>query len=292
MTDTTKKGSLYLVATPIGNMEDITLRALRILKESDLIACEDTRRTQKLLSHYGISRPLISYYEHNEAKRIPELIKALEAGKNLAVVSDAGSPGISDPGYRLVRQAVAQGLPVTAVPGPSALILSLSLSGLPTDRFSFYGFLPRTRAGRKKLLTDVSQVPHTLLFFESPHRILKSLEQILEILGNRQAAFCRELTKLFEQVERGPVAELIEKLKDGPQKGEFCIVIAGEKTKEDQDRENRDKRVQAEALLKEFKAMPLKEAAREVALQLGISRREAYQLALQQGPGKKTPKKK
>ncbi len=287
MTKTTQPGTLHLVATPIGNMEDITIRALRILKESDLIAAEDTRRTQKLLSHYGISRPLISYYEHNEEKRIPTLLKALLAGRNVAVVSDAGSPGINDPGYRLVRQAVAQGLPVTGIPGPSSLVLSLSLSGLPSDRFTFYGFLPRTRAGRKKLLTDISQVPHTLLFFESPHRIIKSLEQILEVLGNREAAFCRELTKRFEQIERGKVAELIEKLKARPPKGEFCLVVEGKQIKEDQETEKQDKLQKAMALLKDIKDKPLKEAAREIAQKQGLSRREVYQLALQERSEKK-----
>ena len=227
MADGTKPGTLHLVATPIGNLEDLSFRALRTLKECDLIAAEDTRRTRKLLTHYGISRPLVSYYEHNETKRIPAILDALREGKDVALVSDAGSPGISDPGFRLVREAADQGMPVTALPGPSAVILALSVSGLPADRFSFYGFLPRSGSERKRLLEEAAQVPRTLVFFESPHRIVKTLEDMLDLLGDRRAAVCRELTKRFEQVERDVLSELIAKRKARTPKGEFCIVIEG-----------------------------------------------------------------
>ena len=274
-------GTLHLVATPIGNLEDLSFRALRTLRECELIAAEDTRRTRKLLSHYGLSRPLVSYYEHNEEKRIPALLDALREGKDVALVSDAGSPGISDPGFRLVREAVDQGMAVTALPGPSAVILALSVSGLPTDRFSFYGFVPRSGSERKRLLEEAAQVPHTLVFFESPHRVVRSLEDIRAVFGDRRAAVCRELTKRFEQVERGTLSALIAEAKGRARKGEFCIVLEGRGRKKIRA-EDRQARVQ-KALedLKEHTGEPLREAARQVALEHGLSRREVYQLGLQ-----------
>jgi len=277
----TKPGTLHLVATPIGNLEDLTFRALRTLEACELIAAEDTRRTRKLLTHYGISRPLISYYEHNEMKRIPAILDALREGKDVALVSDAGSPGISDPGFRLVREAVDQGMPVTALPGPSAVILALSVSGLPTDRFSFYGFLPRSGSERKRLLEEAAQVHHSLVFFESPHRVVKTLENMLDLLGDRRAAVCRELTKRFEQVERGVLSELIAKGKARTPKGEFCIVIEGRGRKQSQgvDREERLRRAAHD--LKSTTDLPLREAARQVALKHGLPRREVYQLGLE-----------
>ncbi|MEW6440302.1 MAG: 16S rRNA (cytidine(1402)-2'-O)-methyltransferase [bacterium] len=222
-----RRGMLYLVATPIGNLEDITLRALRILKEADLIAAEDTRRTRKLLSHYGISRPLVSCFEQNEEQRIPSIVQSLKEGKNVALVSDAGSPGVSDPGYRLVRALVAEGIPFTAVPGPSALIAALSLAGLPAHRFSFYGFLPRRGAERRRLLEEAASQPHALVFFESPHRIRQSVADLLRALGSRDAALCRELTKRFEEVCRGTLAEILQSVEAQVPKGELCLVVAG-----------------------------------------------------------------
>ncbi len=282
MADGTKPGTLHLVATPIGNLEDLSFRALRTLEECELIAAEDTRRTRKLLTHYGISRPLVSYYEHNEEKRIPAILDALREGKDVALVSDAGSPSISDPGFRLVREAVDQGMSVTALPGPSAVILALSVSGLPTDRFSFYGFLPRSGSERKRLLEEAAQVPHTLIFFESPHRILRSLEDMLDLLGDRRAAVCRELTKRFEQVERGVLSELIARGKGRTPKGEYCIVMEGRGRKRIQaaDREERLKRAAHD--LKRPTDLPPREVARQVALKHGLTRREVYQLGLQQ----------
>ena len=281
MPDRKKSGTLHLVATPIGNLEDITFRALRTLTECELIAAEDTRRTRKLLSRYGISRPLVSYYEHNEERRILALLDALREGKDVALVSDAGSPGISDPGFRLVREAVEQGIPVTALPGPSAVTLALSVSGLPTDRFSFYGFLPRSGSERKKLLEETVQVPHTLVFFESPHRLVKSLEEMRGSFGDRRAAICRELTKRFEQVERGTLAELIAKAGGRITKGEFCIVVEGKGRKGLQPAEREGRLQKALEELKRRTDQPLREAARQVALEYGLSKREVYQLGLQ-----------
>lgn len=282
MADGTKPGTLHLVATPIGNLEDLSFRALRTLESCQLIAAEDTRRTRKLLTHYGVSRPLVSYYEHNETKRIPAILDALREGKDVALVSDAGSPGISDPGFRLVREAADQGLPVTALPGPSAVILALSVSGLPTDRFSFYGFLPRSGAERKRLLEEAAQVPHTLVFFESPHRIVKTLEDMLDLLGDRRAAVCRELTKRFEQVERDVLSELIDKWKTRTPKGEFCIVIEGRGRKQFQPADREERLEKAAHDLKRPTDLPLREVARQVALKYGLPRREVYQLGLQQ----------
>ncbi len=282
MTEGKKPGTLHLVATPIGNLEDLSFRALRILKECELIAAEDTRRTRKLLTHYGVSRPLVSYYEHNEERRIPAILDALRGGKDVALVSDAGSPGVSDPGYRLVREAVDQGVPVTAVPGPSAVILALTVSGLPTDRFSFYGFPPRTGRERKRLLEEAAQVPHTLIFFESPHRVLKFLQDMLDLLGDRRAAVCRELTKRFEQVERGPLSELIARGGARAPRGEYCIVVegAGRKHIGPEDREERLERAARD--LKRLTDQPLREAARRVAREHGLPRRDVYRLGLQQ----------
>ena len=276
----TKPGTLILVATPIGNLEDVTSRALRALKEADILAVEDTRRTRKLLSRYEISKKMTSYYEHNEERRIPGLLNALQEGKDVALVSDAGSPGISDPGYRLVKKAVEHGIPVTAVPGPSALILALSLSGLPTDRFTFYGFLPRGREQQRRLLEEASRIPHTLLFFESPHRVVKSLEQMLHVLGDRQTALCRELTKRFEQILRGSLSELVEKTREKEPRGEYCIVVAGREVIETSIEDREEALCLALEDVQRAEGEPLKGAARKAAIKYGLSRREVYQEAL------------
>ncbi len=220
-------GTLYLVSTPIGNLEDITLRALRVLKEVELIAAEDTRRTRRLLRHYQISRPLISYHDHNKEARSPSLLEKLNSGKSLALVSDAGTPGISDPAFYLVRLAIQHGVPVVPVPGPSALISALIVSGLPPDRFAFEGFLPAKSGRRRKKLQALAGEERTILFFESPYRLKRTLEDILEIMGDRRATVARELTKKFEEVARGTVAHLLDHFEEKKPRGEVVIVLAG-----------------------------------------------------------------
>lgn len=218
-------GKLYVVATPIGNLKDITLRALEILKEADLILCEDTRRTRLLLTHYGISNELLSYNEHNERERIPKTIELLEEGRKVALVSDAGTPGISDPGYRLVREARIRGFDIISVPGPSAVIAALSISGLPTDRFVFEGFLPRKKKKRLKRLEFLKNEDRTIIIYESVHRIERILREILEIMGDREVALCRELTKLHEEVRFGQLSDI--QTQEIKKKGEFVIVLRG-----------------------------------------------------------------
>ena len=220
-------GILYVVGTPIGNLEDLTLRALRILKEVDLIACEDTRHTRLLLTHYGIAKPLVSYHEHNERRRTAELLQRLEAGASIALVSDAGTPALSDPGYVIVHEATSRGIPVVAVPGPSAVTAALAVSGLPTDRFVFLGFLPRKSGQRTRALGEIAAVPWTLLLFESPHRLRDMLEDLREVLGDRQVAITRELTKRFEEVVRGTITEAIAHFAAVEPRGEFTVVVAG-----------------------------------------------------------------
>ncbi len=219
-------GKLYLVATPIGNLEDITFRAVRVLKEADLIACEDTRHTRGLLDHYGIDRPAISYHEHNEAGRTPDLIERLKGGQNIAMVSDAGTPLISDPGYRLVNQALAEGIVVVPIPGPSAILAALTASGLPTDAFHFGGFLPARTSQRRKALEAVREFECSLVFYETPHRILEALEDVAAVLGGRPIVLTRELTKLHEEFLRGTAAEVLARLRERPSiKGEMTLVI-------------------------------------------------------------------
>ena len=219
-----KIGVLYMVSTPIGNLEDITLRALRILKEVSLIAAEDTRLTRKLLTHYDISTPTVSYYEHNSFTRIPKIIDHLNTGKDVAVVTDAGTPGISDPAYKLIRAAIESGNRIEAIPGPSASITALTASGLPTDRFIFEGFLPHKK-GRKAKLTRLSAIEATVIFYESPKRIVRTLKDILEFMGDRPAVIGRELTKLHEEIIRGNVSKLLSHFTQKTPRGEFVIMI-------------------------------------------------------------------
>jgi len=219
-----KIGVLYIVSTPIGNLEDITLRALRILKEVSLIAAEDTRLTRKLLTHYDISTPTVSYYEHNRFTRIPKIIDHLSTEKDVAVVTDAGTPGISDPAYKLIRAAIESGNRIEAIPGPSASITALTASGLPTDRFIFEGFLPHKK-GRKAKLTRLSAIEATVIFYESPKRIVRTLKDILEFMGDRPAVIGRELTKLHEEMIRGNVSKLLSHFTQKTPRGEFVIMI-------------------------------------------------------------------
>lgn len=228
-------GALYIVSTPIGNLEDITYRAVRILKEADLVACEDTRQTRKLLDHYGIKKPLVSYHEHNERERSEELLEFLRAGQSIALVCDAGTPLISDPGYRLVQAAIGAAIPVIPIPGPAAALAALSASGLPTDSFRFCGFLPHKKGQRRKVLEGLRDDPATVIFFEAPHRIQETLEDIAELLGARPVVVARELTKLHEEFLRGAASELRVALESRPAiKGEITLLIGkGEPVAED-----------------------------------------------------------
>ena len=223
--------SLYIVATPIGNLEDITLRALRTLREVELVVAEDTRRTGRLLKHYEIKKPLLSYHDHNKIRRTPVIIERLKAGEEIALVSDSGTPGISDPGFYLVREAIESGLSVIPIPGPTALISGLVVSGFPTDKFVFEGWLPRKSSQRKQRLEELSQEPRTIIFFESLHRLLRSLADCLLVLGDRKAVLCRELTKKFETVRRDKISNLIKEYSDKSPKGEFVVIIEGYDTR-------------------------------------------------------------
>jgi 16S rRNA (cytidine1402-2'-O)-methyltransferase len=266
-------GTLYVVATPIGNLEDITLRALRILREVDLIACEDTRQTRKLLDRHGVSKPLVSYHEHNEQSRAEDMLRELEAGKNIALVSDAGTPLIADPGYRLVAQARARGVTVSPLPGPSALVSALSASGLPTDSFFFGGFLPAKKTQRRKTLEEMKTYPSTLVFYETPHRILEALEDIAEVLGPRRITIARELTKIHEEFLAGQAAEVRHVLEKRPSiKGEITLMIA-------KGEAHAAEAIPLEAAFEKLigAGTPRMEAMKTLARERGLSKREIYQ---------------
>lgn len=225
------KGILYIVSTPIGNREDITLRALRILKEVDLIAAEDTRHTGLLLRHFGIQTPLSSYFEGNELKKRDIILSRLKQGDRVALVSDAGTPGISDPGFRLIQLVMENQIPVVPIPGVSAVITALSVSGLPTDAFLFKGFLPHKSTKKRVLLEQLEEVRETIIFYESPHRIMETLEDISDILGDREMVLARELTKMYEEVLRGRVSEVRNQIAGRKIKGEITLVISGKTRK-------------------------------------------------------------
>jgi 16S rRNA (cytidine1402-2'-O)-methyltransferase len=220
-------GTLYLVATPIGNLEDITLRALRVLKECDVVAAEDTRHTGHLLQHFGISKPMLSYFQFNEAKRSEQILERLGGGQKVALVTDAGTPGISDPGTRVVRAALNAGFRVESVPGPCALVAALAASGLATDEFHFIGFLPHKSGQRRNRLTELQNIPGTLVFYESPYRVIKLLTELADLYGDRQVVLSRELTKKFEELKAGKPAELLTALENQSIRGEFVILVGG-----------------------------------------------------------------
>lgn len=268
-------GTLYLVATPIGNLADITHRALQILKDVDLIACEDTRHTHKLLQHYGIDTKTVSYHEHNEQQRTPQLVDQLKRGSDIAVVSDAGTPSISDPGFRLVRAAIENDVPVVPVPGPSAVISALIAAGLPTDEFFFAGFLPSRSHARRTRLSELRAVPGTLIFYEAPHRLAATLKDAYEILGEREAAVARELTKLHEEIKRGRLSELSSHFEDGDKaRGEIVILIDRTVIGET----NVKTKSSVAALVDRFEqdGMDHRAALKKAARELGLSRAEAY----------------
>ena len=274
-------GTLFLVATPIGNLADITHRALQVLRDVDLIACEDTRHTHKLLQHYGIDTKTISYHEHNEQQRATELIELLKQGSDVAIVSDAGTPSISDPGFRLVRAAVESEIPIVPLPGPSALISALIAAGLPTDQFFFGGFLPARSGARRARFDELRSVPGTLIFYEAPHRLAASLSDAHEILGEREAVVARELTKLHEEIRRGRLSELAEHYSTVEQpRGEIVLLI--DRTVLNDAAAESAQSTSVAALVKQFETDGLdhRAALKKAARELGLSRAEAYRRLL------------
>jgi 16S rRNA (cytidine1402-2'-O)-methyltransferase len=277
----TARGVLYLVATPIGNLEDITLRALRILREADQIAAEDTRHTQKLLTHYEISRPLLSYHEHNEITRAPELIEALEQGAKIALVSNAGMPLVSDPGHRLVALCVRHGIPVVPVPGPSALLAALSASGLPNEEFLFVGFLPQRSGERRRAFERLRIEDRTLILYEAPHRIAECVSDAKEILGDRPACLAREITKVHEEFRRGKLSEIGESLRERPAKGEITFLIGAGEPAAVGAESSQGLAERVDELMRQAK-LDRKEALKLAAKERGLTRREAYDRVLEE----------
>jgi 16S rRNA (cytidine1402-2'-O)-methyltransferase len=268
---------LYVVATPIGNLEDITLRALRILRQVDLIACEDTRHTQKLLNHFEIKTPTQSYHQHNEAARAKELVERIAAGERIALVSDAGMPGISDPGERVIRAVVERGLNVVAIPGPSALIAALVASGLPTERFRFVGFLPARSGERRSVLEGLADLTETLVFYEAPHRIVEMIHDLDNAFGSdRRVVIARELTKVHEEFLRGSVSELSAELaRRDTTKGELTVIVAGKSGKQEAPSSNPNL-VERITELMRSNHLDEKDALKQVAREFGLSKSEAY----------------
>lgn len=280
--------TLYVVATPLGNLEDITLRALRILKEVDLIAAEDTRHSRKLLTHYGIATPLTSYYDQIEREKAPQLVEELKKNKSIALISDAGTPCIADPGFRLVRAAVEAGIAVEVIPGPSAVAAALSVSGLPTDRFAFEGFVPAKAGARRTFYAALAAEERTLVLYEAARRLVDSLQDMLAIFGDRQIVVARELTKMFEELLRGSVSDIGARLRqrataEGVQ-GEVTLIVAGaEKGAPGLSTGE----LAAEIRTRREAGASLKEAARQLADEYGLSRREVYQLGLKADGGER-----
>jgi 16S rRNA (cytidine1402-2'-O)-methyltransferase len=277
MAEHSKPGTLYVVATPIGNLEDITFRAVRLLKEADLIACEDTRHTAKLLHHYGIDKPTVSYHEHNEASRAEELVAKLEQGLNIAQVSDAGMPGISDPGYRVIKLAIKRGVQVVPVPGASALISALAAGGLPTDNFQFLGFLPAKSGQRRTMLEALRSSEQTTVVYEAPHRIAGTMEDIVEILGvDRPIVLARELTKLHEEFIRGSAAQVLARVQEHELKGEITLLIGKSEAQETQaSAGKKDIAQRLEEIMREQK-LDEKAGLKVLAKERGLSKSEAY----------------
>jgi 16S rRNA (cytidine1402-2'-O)-methyltransferase len=278
-----RAGVLYLVATPIGNLEDITLRALRILKEVDQIACEDTRHSLKLLNHFGIQKPLISYHEHNEITRAAELVHAMEQGAAIALISDAGMPLVSDPGHRLVTLAIRHHIPVVPIPGAAALLAALSASGLPSEEFLFLGFLPARSGERRRALEHLRIEDRTLVFYEAPHRIAETVADAREILGDRPACLARELTKIHEEFRRGRLSELQEELAERPVKGEITLIIGAPERAAGGTQTDTSQTLAArvEELMHQAK-LDRKEALKLAAKERGIPKRDAYKQMLDQ----------
>lgn len=271
-------GTLFVVATPIGHMEDVTLRAIRTLTEVDLIAAEDTRQTRKLLTRHELSTPLVSYHDHNKEKQTPKILKKLKTGASVALVTDAGTPSISDPGYYLVREAIQQAVPVVPIPGVSAMIAALSVSGLPTDRFVFVGFVPRKPAKRKQVLNQLEPEPSTLIFYESPNRLSDLMREILDVMGDREAVMARELTKVHEEILRGPLSRILKEISTRLHlKGECTLLVAGRERGGEIDRQS----IRNHLLrLRRDKDRPLSDLVKEVAKKYGLSKKRVYEEAL------------
>jgi 16S rRNA (cytidine1402-2'-O)-methyltransferase len=269
-------GTLYIVSTPIGNLEDFTFRALRVLKEADVIAAEDTRHSRKLLTHYGISKPLISYWGEREKVKSAEIIERLHSGQSVALISDAGTPGISDPGAVLIKKAIEENIQVVSIPGPSALIAALSLSGLHTEEFIFIGFLPTKESQRQKILKDLSLERRTLVFYEAPHRILQTLKDMEKIFLERKAALIKEITKIHEEVLRGSIPEILTKIKKTTIAGEYVIAVDGRT--EEKKLTTEDAISEVSALMK--KGLGRKEAVKKIADAYGLSKKELYDKSL------------
>jgi 16S rRNA (cytidine1402-2'-O)-methyltransferase len=275
--EVSSKPALYLVATPIGNLEDITLRAIRILKEVDLIACEDTRQTQKLLSHYGIETRTTSYHEHNELTRSAELIMQMEQGQSIALVTDAGMPGISDPGYRMVALAIRHHIPVVPIPGPTAFLAALVASGLPTDSFRFGGFLPEKSAKRRKVLESAKTSPRTQIFYEAPHRLIESLEDVVDVLGpTRHVVVAREVTKIYEEFVRGQARDVLEQMRLRDEvRGEITLLFGKEEDQGAPVLEQKNIRQKIRDLMKS-EGVDEKDAMKRLAKEMGVSKSEVY----------------
>jgi len=269
------KGILYIVSTPIGNLEDITLRALKILKEVDVIAAEDTRHSLKLLNHYGISKPLISYWGEKEKVKSEEVLERMETGQSVALISDAGTPGISDPGAVLIRKAIEKGFLIVSVPGASAITAALSIAGLPTEEFTFIGFLPSKNSQRQKVLKVLSFEQRTIVFYEAPHRILETISDIKEIFGERKAALVKEISKIHEEVLRGTVSEILSILEKTTIAGEYVIVLEG---RVEEKKLTSDALSEVSTLMK--KGFGRKEAVKKVANAYGLSKKELYDKSL------------
>jgi len=270
-------GTLYIVATPIGNLEDITLRALRILKEVHLIAAEDTRHTKRLLDHYGITKPLTSYHEHNEKTKAHALVERLKRGESIALVSDAGTPLLSDPGYRLVREAITAEISVVPLPGPSAMTALLSVSGLATDRFVFEGFLPARRGERRERLGALREEKRTMVFYEAPHRLKESLGDLLEILGDREAVMGREITKIHEEFLRGRLSEIRARVESKEPRGEITLAVGGS----EREAAPAQDLLTAEIERLRKKGLRVKEIAELLGEKFSCPKREIYRLALE-----------
>lgn len=278
------EGRLYLCATPIGNMEDITLRVLRTLKEVDLIGAEDTRNSIKLLNHFNIRTPMTSYHEYNKVEKAEYLVNAIKKGKNVALITDAGTPGISDPGEELVRQCIESGIEVTSLPGPAACVTALTMSGLPTGRFAFEAFLPRDKKSRNKIIGELKEESRTIIIYEAPHHLAATLKELKEALGDRRISLCKELTKKHESVIRMTMGKLIEKFENEKPRGEYVLVIDGKSMgQKEQEKREKWREIPLGQHMEKYisRGMSEKEAMKSVAKDRGIPKREVYQYCLE-----------